>query len=108
MIKAWLVVAGLLVTAPAYAKLPAASPEQSQLAEQKKAEEAKRAKEEQEALARVQDRIASRFGKGGSASATTAKTDIGKMPLKAVEGSGVAGPQGGTRQSAEAHSTPAR
>lgn len=105
--KVWILVLGLLVMAPVHARLPAPSPEQSQLAEQKKAEEAQRAKAEQEALARVQDRIAARFGKGGS-SASSAKTEAGKMPMKAVEAPGVAGPQGGTRQSAEAHSTPAR
>jgi len=105
--KAWILAAGLLVVASVHARLPAPSPEQSQLAEQKKAEEAQRAKAEQEALARVQDRIAARFGKGGSI-AGAGRTDAAKMPMKAIEAPGVAGPQGGTRQSAEAHSTPAR
>lgn len=104
--KAWILAAGLLVVTSVHARLPAPSPEQSQLAEQKKAQEAQRAKEEQEALTRVQDRIAARFGKGASANA--GRTEVGKMPMKAVEAPGVAGPQGGTRQSAEAHSTPAR
>lgn len=92
--------------ASAYARLPPPTPEQQVAAEQKKAEEAVKAKEQQDALTRVQDRIAARFGRGSRAAGQT--TEKGNLPQKAVDPVGTAGPTGGTAQSAEAHSTPAR
>jgi len=96
------------VCAPLYARLPPPTPEQQAAAEQKKAEEAVKAKEQQEALTRVQDRIAARFGKSAKGASSGGTTHKGDLPKKAVEAAGTAGPVGGTAQSAEAHSAPAR
>lgn len=101
------VVAGVLFAAPAHAKLPPPSAEQQAAAAQKKAEEAAKAREQQEALTRVQDRLAGKFGRGPSA-AGTGQTAKGDLPHKAIDAKGTAGPTGGREQSAEAHSTPAR
>ncbi|MBP0619886.1 hypothetical protein J8I82_08085 [Cupriavidus sp. LEh25] len=87
--------------APVHARLPAPTPEQQQAAEAKKAKEAETAKQQAEALARVQDTLAARFGKGASPAGAT---DAGKVPQKAAEAPGSAGPHGGTSPSAEAHS----
>ncbi|AGW94929.1 MULTISPECIES: hypothetical protein [Cupriavidus] len=86
---------------PLHARLPAPTPEQQQAAEAKKAKEAEAAKLQADALGRVQDQLAARFGKGSSAGATT---EPGKVPQKAAEAPGTAGPHGGTSPSAEAHS----
>jgi len=91
----------------AHARLPAPTPEQQSAAEKKKAEEAEKARAEQEALTRVQDRIASQFGRKG-AGAPSGQTQQGNLSQKSVEPAGTAGPIGGTAQSAEAHSAPAR
>lgn len=94
------------LSASAHARLPPPTPEQQAAAEQKKGEEAAKAKEQQDALTRVQDRIAARFGRGSRAAGHA--TEKGNLPQKAVDHDGAAGPAGGTAQSAEAHSTPAR
>jgi hypothetical protein len=96
-----------MAAAPAFARLPPPSPEQQAAAEQKKAEEAQKAREQQDALTRVQDRIAAKFGRAGSGKGA-GPTARGDLPQKAVEARGAAGPSGGKEQSAEAHSTPAR
>lgn len=83
------------------ARLPALTPEQQAAAEAKKAKEAETAKEQADALARVQDQLATRFGKGATA---TGATEPGKIPQKAAEAPGSTGPHGGTSPSAEAHS----
>lgn len=95
-----------LAIAPAFARLPPHTPEQEAAASQKKAEEARKAREEQEALTRVQDRIAAKFGRGGGGSSGVTQQD--NLSRKAVEAAGTAGPIGGKAQSAEAHSAPAR
>ncbi|GLC94511.1 hypothetical protein Tamer19_39190 [Cupriavidus sp. TA19] len=87
--------------APVQARLPAPTPEQQQAAEAKKAKEAETAKQQAEALTRVQDQLATRFGKGATA---TGATEPGKVPQKAAEAPGSTGPHGGTSPSAEAHS----
>ncbi|WP_042880067.1 hypothetical protein [Cupriavidus necator] len=86
---------------PVQARLPAPTPEQQAAAESKKTKEAEAAKLQADALARVQDQLAARFGKGSSGGGTT---EAGKMPQKAAEAPGTAGPHGGTAPSAEAHS----
>jgi hypothetical protein len=96
-----------MAAAPVYARLPPLTPEQQSAAEQKKAEEAEKARAQQEALTRVQDRIAAQFGRKG-AGASSGQTQQGDLSQKSVEPAGTAGPVGGTAQSAEAHSTPAR
>lgn len=90
-----------LLASTAEAKLPPPTPEQQQAAEAKKVKEAEEAKVQAAQLAQVQDKLAARFGKGPSAGGQTADT---KVPQKAVEAPGSAGPQGGTSPSAEAHS----
>ena len=87
--------------APVQARLPAPTPEQQQAAEAKKAKEAETAKQQAEALTRVQDKLAARFGKGAAAGGAT---EPGKIPQKAAEAPGSTGPHGGTSPSAEAHS----
>lgn len=91
----------LLLASTAEAKLPPPTAEQVQAADAKKAREAEEAKIQAEKLTEVQDRLAARFGKGGSAGGQTSEA---KVPQKAVEAPGTAGPHGGTSPSAEAHS----
>ncbi|MGE5526150.1 MAG: hypothetical protein ACM3SS_20735 [Rhodospirillaceae bacterium] len=93
------------IAAPAYARLPPPSPEQQAAAAEKKAEEARQAREQQDALTRVQDRIAAKFGRGATSAGPTSQDNLSK---KTVEPAGTTGPIGGKAQSAEAHSTPAR
>lgn len=95
------------IAAPAFARLPPPTPEEQAAAEKKKAEEAQKAREQQEALTRVQDRIAAKFGDRARTS-SAGPTEKGNLPQKAVEPRGTAGPTGGREQSAEAHSTPAK
>ncbi|EKZ96244.1 hypothetical protein SGO26_24380 [Cupriavidus metallidurans] len=64
---------GCLLAAPAIAKLPPPTPEQQQAAEARKAKEAQDAKAQADALAKVQDQIAARFGKGSDAAAKPAE-----------------------------------
>jgi len=64
---------GILLAAPAIAKLPPPTPEQQQAAEAKKAKDAQDAKAQADALAKVQDQIAARFGKGSGAAAKPAE-----------------------------------
>lgn len=101
------VLMSLALSAPAYARLPPPTPEQQSAAEQKKAEEAQKARAEQEALTRVQDRIAAQFGRKG-AGRDSGTTQQGNLSQKSVEAAGTAGPIGGKAPSAEAHSAPAR
>lgn len=92
---------GTLTSASLNAALPAPTPEQQQAAGARKAQEADEAKHQADALARVQDAIAARFGKGLSVGG---QTEPEKLPQKSIEGAGTAGPHGGTTPSAEAHS----
>lgn len=94
--------AAVLGALPAHAKLPPPTPEQQQAADAKKAREAEEAKRQAEALGKVQDTIAARFGKGQTT--PTGPTAPGDVPQKAVEAPGTSGPRGGTAPSAEAHS----
>jgi hypothetical protein len=103
--RPWLAAAALAVAIgalPAHAKLPPPTPEQQQAADAKKTREAEEAKRQAEALTKVQDTIAARFGKGQTT--PTAGTSPGDIPQKAVEAPGTSGPRGGTAPSAEAHS----
>lgn len=98
----WVLVVGMLTSAPMLnAALPAPTPEQLQAAHARKAQEAEEAKHQADALSRVQDSIAARFGKGLSVGA---RTDPQTVSQKSVEAAGTAGPHGGTTPSAEAHS----
>lgn len=89
-----------MAAASAHSRLPPLTPEQQQAADARKAKEAEVAKQQAEALARVQDQIAARFGSGAQ---PTGPTPPSKVSQKAVEVSPT-GPHGGTAPSAEAHS----
>ena len=65
-------VLGCLLTVPASAKLPPPTPEQQQATAAKKAKDAEAAKADAEALAKVQDQIAARFGRGSASAAKPA------------------------------------
>jgi hypothetical protein len=95
----------------AIAKLPPLSPEQQEAAAAKKQTEQAQLEKEKESLERVQNRVVEYYKKttGGAGPATpTRRTEDTNISKKAVEGPGGTGPQGGTKQSAEAHSTPAK
>ncbi|MCA7086723.1 hypothetical protein K7G19_24360 [Cupriavidus sp. DB3] len=89
-----------LAWAPAQARLPAPSAEQQRAADERKAKEAEVAKQQADALARVQDQIAARFGKGAQPSGTTQPGDVSQKAAEVRP----SGPHGGTAPSAEAHS----
>jgi hypothetical protein len=95
----------------AIAKLPPPTPEQQEAAAAKKQTEQAQLEKEKQDLERVQNRVVEYYKKttGGAGPATpTRRTEDTNISKKAVEPPGGAGPQGGTRQSAEAHSTPAK
>ena len=104
-----------VAAAVAGAKLPAPTPEQQEAAAAKKEQEKVALEKEKVLLERAQDRTAEYYKKtkGASASAASSKGAGGRtsdtnISKKAVEGPGQAGAGGGTKQSAEAHSTPAK
>ena len=103
--------AAAMATGVAIAKLPAPTPEQQEAAAAKKqVDEAKLEKEKAE-LERAQNRVAEYYKKtkGGAGPAQpSGKTEDTNVSRKAVEGPRSTGPRGGTAQSAEAHSTPAK
>jgi hypothetical protein len=95
----------------AAAKLPAPTPEQQQAAAAKKEQEKAQLEKEKELLERAQDRVANQYkrSKGVStASAQGGRTESTNMPKTTKELPRDAGPRGGTKQSAEAHSAPAK
>ena len=97
----------------AVAKLPPPTPEQQQAAAAKKEAEAAQLEKEKELLARAQDRVAELYKrtKGGAAAAGATRggqTETTNMPKTTKELPGNAGAGGGTKQSAEAHSAPAK
>ncbi|MGY8525756.1 hypothetical protein [Paracidovorax citrulli] len=94
------VLALTLASGSLYARLPAPTEEQQRAADARKAKEAEAAKQQAEALAKVQDNLAARYGQG---SQTAARTPPSEVPQKAAEVS-PSGPHGGTAPSAEAHS----
>jgi predicted ATP-grasp superfamily ATP-dependent carboligase len=101
------------LTGVAIAKLPPLTPEQQEAAAQKKQVDAAAAEKQKELLEKAQNRVVEYYKKTKGSSAAGASTAAGKtettnIPRKAVEGPGTAAPRGGTNQSAEAHSTPAR
>ena len=95
----------------ALAKLPPPTPEQQQAAAMKKEAEKAQLEKEKQLLERAQDRVAEYYkrnkGKGGG-SGTAARTEDTNMPKTTQELPGQTGPQGERKQSAEAHSAPAK
>ena len=109
----WMVaVAMFAAAAVAGAKLPAPTPEQQEAAAAKKEQEKASAEKEKQLLEKAQDRVVAHYRreKGGAPSSASGagKTETTNISAKAVEGKGEAGPKGGTKQSAEAHSAPAK
>jgi hypothetical protein len=96
----------------AAAKLPAPTPEQAQAAATKKEQEAAQLEKEKQLLEQSQDRVAAHYRrtKGAAAPAPqpTGRTEATNMPKVTKELPRDAGPRGGTKQSAEAHSAPAK
>jgi hypothetical protein len=101
------------LTGVALAKLPPLTPEQEQAAATKKEAEKAQLEKEKALLERSQDRVAEyyRKTKGAAASRPSAgapKTEDTNMPKTTKELPRGTAPQGGTKQSAEAHSAPAK
>jgi hypothetical protein len=96
-----------LAAAGAHAKLPPPTPEEVAAQQQRRAAEEARLAEEKAALERVQDRIAERYRKDQAAQPAggVRKDDL---PQNTKQETGGAPPEGGRRQSAEAHSAPAK
>ena len=97
----------------AVAKLPPLTPEQQQAAEQKKQVDAANVEKEKAQLEKAQNHVVDYYKKTKGAAAAGAskaagKTETTNLSRKSVEGPGTAAPQGGTNQSAEAHSAPAK
>ena len=109
----WMVAAALAATtAVAVAKLPAPTPDQQQAAAAKKEQEQAQLEKEKQLLERAQDRVAERYRreKGVSAGGVqrTGRVEDTNMPKTTKELPRDAGPQGDRKQSAEAHSAPAK
>lgn len=102
------------LTGVALAKLPPLTPEQEQAAATKKEAEKVQLEKEKELLERSQDRVADYYRKTKGAAASkpsvaAGKTESTNMPKTSNEPSrNTTAPQGGTKQSAEAHSAPAK
>lgn len=99
-------------TVVALAKLPPPTPEQQQAAAAKKEQEQAQLEKEKQLLERAQDRVAAQYkrskGIASSGSTPAGRTEDTNVSKKAIEPAHSTGPQGGTKQSAEAHSTPAK
>ena len=102
----------LAVGMVAAAKLPAPTPEQVQAAAAKKEQEAAQLEKEKQLLDAAQNRVADQYkrtkGVNTAGTKSAGRTESTNMPKTTKELPGDAGPKGGTRQSAEAHSTPAK
>ena len=96
----------------AVAKLPPPTPEQQQAAAAKKEAEAAQLEKEKQLLERAQDRVAEYYkrtkGSAAAAGARGGKVEDTNMPKTTKELPGNSGAGGGTKQSAEAHSAPAK
>ena len=106
--------AGVLsaVAAVALAKLPPPTPEQEQAAAAKKEQEQAQLEKEKQQLEQAQDRVAAQYkrSKGIAVSGTPrpGRVEDTNMPKTTKELPHDTAPQGGTKQSAEAHSAPAK
>ena len=109
----WMVAAALFAAAAvAGAKLPAPTPEQQEAAAAKKEQEKASVEKQKQLLDQAQDRVVQHYkrtkGSAASGAQRGGQTDAKNISAKAVEPAGEAGPKGGTKQSAEAHSAPAK
>ena len=94
----------------AIAKLPLPTPEQQQAAAAVKEKEQAQLEVEKQLLEKAQDRVAQAYKrtKGVGISIGAGRTEDTNMPKTTRELPRDTGPQGGTKQSAEAHSAPAK
>lgn len=101
--------AGALWGGAAVGKLPPPSPEEQAAQQARRAQEQAQLEKEKAALERAQDRVAERYRENGGASRPDGGGRVAdtNMPYKTREVA-PAGPHGGTQQSAEAHSAPAK
>lgn len=104
--------AAALWAGAAAAKLPPPTPEEQAAQAQRRAQEEAQLAKEKAALERAQDAVAERYRReqpaaaaGAQAGGQVADTN---MPYRARELPRSAGPHGGDKQGAEAHSAPAR
>ena len=109
----WIIAAALsAAVGVAVAKLPPPTDEQKAAATAKKDAEKANIEKEKALLEKAQDRVAEHYKrtKGGSATAQRGgRTEATNIPDPATRHApGDAGPKGGTKQSAEAHSAPAK
>jgi hypothetical protein len=109
----WMAAAALAAAAAvAVAKLPPPTPEQQEAAAAKKEQEKAQLEKEKQLLEHAQDRVVDRYKRTKGAATASAqrggRVEDTNMPKTTKELPRAAGPQGGTKQSAEAHSTPAK
>ena len=101
-----------MAAAVAGAKLPAPTPEQQQAAAAKKEKDAANVEKEKQLLERAQDRVVEYYKRHkaapGASTANAGRTQSTNISNAATVPAGDAGPKGGTKQSAEAHSAPAK
>ena len=96
-----------LLTAPlAQAKLPPPTPEEIAAQQTRRTQEEARLAKEKELLERAQDRVADRYRRDAAQPAAGVKA--ADLPNNTKQPPGTAAPEGGRRQSAEAHSAPAK
>ena len=114
MRRLWISAALMSIAAGvAFAKLPPPTPEQVQAAEAKKEKDKGVAEQEKQLLEKAQDRVVQHYkrtkGGAGGGVTRTGQTETTNIPNPAIrKEQGDAGPKGGTKQSAEAHSAPAK
>ena len=96
----------------AAAKLPPPSAEEVAVAAAKKEQAAAQLEKEKQLLENAQNRVADQYkrskGISTAGTKTVGRTETTNMPKTTKELPGDAGPKGGTKQSAEAHSAPAK
>jgi hypothetical protein len=93
----------------AEARLPPPTPEEQAAQQERRAQEEAQLAQQKAALEREQDRVAERYRRerGSSAPARGGQVSDTNMPKETRE-LPPAGPHGGSQQSAEAHSAPAK
>ena len=101
-----MICAALLAAPLAQAELPPPTPEEIAAQQARRTQEEARLAKEKEELERAQDRVAERYRRGGAQAAGGVKS--ADLPNNTKQAPGTAAPEGGRRQSAEAHSAPAR
>lgn len=100
-------IATLLAAPLAQAKLPPPTPEEVAAQQQRRADDEARLAKEKEQLERAQDRVAERY-RGAQAAQPSGGVKKEDLPQTTKQAPGDAAPEGGRRQSAEAHSAPAK